>query len=267
MTHFPLQNLYPRASLDAAHQLFGADSVFPILLPKINWEVFKSSHHYDLLHLEEQAKAATFTLEKRREEFITGRLCARQALLAYLANNGLEVPDVHNLEIRVDNDEAGRPFFSSHNTGSFQVPSLTIAHSGNYAVANISPKHLFTGIDIQNSEKTLQRIEDRFCSDTEKLFLRGRRTSNETELRALNRIWSAKEAARKLLGNWKLPGFLELDLCEVEPMGDGLLVLTLANKMKGAGHAPTSLTILSTAFENYCMALTICPAKPGGEHA
>lgn len=253
--------------MNAAYQLFGADSVFPILLPKITWEVFKSSHDYDLLHPKELAKAATFTLKKRREEFITGRLCAKQALCAYLAHYGLQVPGVFNLEIRVANDEAGRPFFSSHNTRSFHVPSLTIAHSGDYAVANVSPKHLFTGIDIQSSETTLQRIEDRFCTDTEKLLLRGRIPSNETKLQALNRIWSAKEATRKLLGNWKLPGFLELDLCEVEPMDDGLLVLTLANKMKEAGHTPTSLTVLSTAFENYCMALTVCPIQTGGEHA
>ncbi len=74
---------------------------------------------------------------------------------------------------------------------------LSISHSDNYAVVMIAEKG-FLGIDIEESNRCMQRAAKKFINETEQQWIR----SNFD----LIRVWTAKEAIYKMIP-WSTPDF------------------------------------------------------------
>ena len=255
-------NLFPKNCYSAIRHLFQAELSKPVLLPIQNLSTIKKLKTRFALHPDERKQAENFRLAKRRNEYLTGRLCARQALSLFLGKTALPTDDNCLLAIQVVNDQDGRPFFY-HAEKAYDFPSLSIAHSGNFGIAVVSPSDLLCGVDLQLEQETLQRISNRFCTHQELQTLADTIHNTEPEIRLLNRIWSAKEAARKMLGYWKLPGFLEMELTPTDILNNGLLVLTL-KYIPHQKNASESIRILSGIFRNYSLAITYMPKGSGG---
>ena len=121
----------------------------------------------------EAARYAAFRIEKRRSEWLAGRLAAK----GLLADGG----PLSRFEIA--SDLLGRPSCGEH--------LLSISHSNGWAVAAIKPDSKFLGVD-------LEKIEERHPAWYRDYF-------HPAELPAPDpsegtRLWAIKEALMKALG-------------------------------------------------------------------
>ena len=141
-----------------------------------------SDQDYRLLP-EENAIAESFGSQKRRDEFILGRLCAHRALSRF----GLEsVPILRNSETR-------EPCWPISVCGS-------ITHSAGYAAVAVGLKKEINGIgiDLESFSRSLDiKISRHVCVDSELEWLES--LSTKQARRALRIIFSAKESIFKCL--------------------------------------------------------------------
>jgi phosphopantetheinyl transferase len=134
--------------------------------------------------LEQFAKAVT---KKRRIELLAGRLAAKSACLWILAAEGKPVPRLR--EITVRRNRFGRPECVTPGGTTQQV---SIAHSGDLAVAISTPDDALVGIDIEPAGKRLDAALDGYFHPTERAQLEG-------DADACRR-WTIRETWAKLTG-------------------------------------------------------------------
>ncbi|MHA1211917.1 MAG: SDR family NAD(P)-dependent oxidoreductase, partial [Candidatus Heimdallarchaeota archaeon] len=140
------------------------------------------------LHPDEQVKFSKFTVEKRKYEWLSGVIAIKTALQKLM-------PDVAFNKIKIEKNELGKPYIK---LGSKSKPiHLSITHSNGYAVGIINPTKN-TGIDLEVIEKRSASIIDEVLSPKEQDFLKQQQNDLTDEL--LTKIWTAKEAATKVLG-------------------------------------------------------------------
>jgi phosphopantetheine--protein transferase-like protein len=85
----------------------------------------------------------------------------------------------------------GKPFLNIEKKNKH----ISITHSGDYSAVIIN-EHLTVGIDIEKPAKRIERVSERFLSDTELNFID---INNSWE--HLTVCWTAKEALFKIQGN------------------------------------------------------------------
>ena len=217
------------------------------------------------LDADEMKKLATFTLAKRRNEWLAGRICAKLAITDIALKSG---PIACNT-ITIANDQNGRPYVTS--TAGIDAPlnfcplDISISHSGAYAAA-AACSH-YCGIDIQEPRATLQRVKTRFCDEDEEHILEVHLNpaAHETahhipvinrDTAGLNLLWAAKEAVRKSLGHAKVPDFLALQLFKVEFPANQWHIFHL-RYAQHANQADRYLRVLCGHYQEYALALSI----------
>ncbi|MBB5347012.1 4'-phosphopantetheinyl transferase superfamily protein [Desulfoprunum benzoelyticum] len=208
----------------------------------------------------ELAALAAYTLPKRRAQWLTGRICAKQATSAYLRKFLPQLPLPDARDIMIANLPSGRPEIA----GPFAAVSgidLSISHSGGYAAALVAAAAC--GIDIQEDSPTLERICARFCQPQEAQILQ-RHLPDLQPIPRLNLLWTAKEAARKAVGRERMPGFLELVLRRCEATTGDCTVLVLGQD-PSAPQSPRDLPVLTTRFEDLCLSVVL--THGGNAHA
>ena len=155
----------------------------------------------------EHSQLNRFSFVKRRSEWLSGRICAKQAVLDYLGERGGQ-SGLDPRKIRIEANPSGRPFL---NISGLPAPArevdISISHSHGKAVA-IAGNGL-CGVDIQYLSETLFKVKDRYCTDIETALLD---VTSIEELAQLGLLWVAKEAVRKSLSGIALTGFLEIHL-------------------------------------------------------
>jgi len=170
-----------------------------------------------LLYLsrKEQAYWKKLTLDKRKREWLGGRIAAK-----YIAAKALELTGKENIaplwpDLEIMPDENGRPFLSIDNekTNS-RLPDISISHSRTMAAA-MAVNRGRCGIDVQKVTSRVAKVHDRFCTPDEKQVLQAFFTLPDREITALTKLWAAKEALRKVSNLHALPGFLELKLVKI----------------------------------------------------
>ena len=165
--------------------------------------------HY--LSRREQGCLVRFTSDKRKREWLGGRIAAKHVAAGVQAQNGNALP-WSGLPIIAD--ENGRPFLAVDKK-STALPDISISHSGNLAAAMAISKG-YCGIDIQKVTDRVVKVRERFCTLDEvqivQSFFSAPRTKHSS---ALTKLWAAKEALRKVANMSSLPGFLELELTEI----------------------------------------------------
>ena len=208
----------------------------------------------------EMATLASYTLPKRRAQWLTGRICAKQATSDYLRRFVPQLPRPDAGDIMIRNLPSGRPEIVSPHAAVSGL-HLSISHSGGYAAALVASSTC--GIDIQEDSATLTRIRDRFCQAHEAQILQ-RHLPDLEPIPRLNLLWTAKEAARKAVGRERMPGFLELVLHRCEPSTDQYAVLVLRQDPRPP-QVPRDLLILATRFDH--LSLSILLTTGGNAHA
>ncbi len=99
---------------------------------------------------------------------------------------------------------------------------ISISHSGDYgaALAACSP----CGIDLQLRQDSLLKVKEKYCSEAEYRLLETFLSETDT-LARLALLWAAKEAAKKALSHWQMPGFLDLEIGNVKRFPVTILLL------------------------------------------
>ncbi len=179
------------------------------------------------LHSEEIQRHKNFSLEKRQREWLGGRICAKQSLHLYLRqfdkNTPLPIPN----QYRIKNEESGRPHLTIAEKLCCDTPEISISHSKNYATALCAGSPC--GIDIQYTARNLNKVKERFATEEEELLLR-QFLGRYLPLEQLAMLWAAKEAVKKMLSLFGMPGFHELVLTDIHSQENGAAILYLSQQ-------------------------------------
>jgi 4'-phosphopantetheinyl transferase EntD len=195
-----------------------------------------------------------FKLPKRRSQWLTGRLCAKQAITGYCRKYHPQTPEPAENTLFIRNTPNGRPELEAqHLPLELQNLDISISHSGDYAAALVAD--VFCGIDIQKRSETLNRVRDRFCRSEEGNILQDQLPAFD-QLWQLTLLWAAKEAVKKTLSSIRMPGFLDFILTQLETIDAGIFLIHF-RRNAGTVHQPTSVSVAVTAFDDYALALCL----------
>lgn len=165
-----------------------------------------------LLDTEEQKRLASFTVEKRRRDWLLGRWTAKHLMQRYLADTAslsVALADLH-----IGNHADGSPYVSFRNTPTADdtaagLPvSLTISHSHGYAfcavcaeqaVAEDGYQQLMLGCDLELIEPREHSFVNDFFTAEEIRSIADASANQLTMQRLVTATWSAKEAVLKAL--------------------------------------------------------------------
>lgn len=211
----------------------------------------------DALNTSELAKLASFKLPKRRRQWFTGRLCVKNAILAYCRHYlpHHSPPAVSSLHIQ--NLPSGRPALLC-DIPELQGLDISISHSDDYAIACAASG--LCGIDIQIESEKLLRVRERFCHDNEVEILQ-QYLPDLDRRQQLTLLWTAKEAAKKALSRRKMPEFLALTLTRSILLQDGLYTFSLQQTGRDSTAATPDLTVLATRVEDYAISLSLIDSE------
>jgi 4'-phosphopantetheinyl transferase EntD len=253
------KDLFPQALRQAAMTIFGKPVIAAILLRQLPAEAIPVGLSADyaplatLLHPNEIAQLDSYRLAKRRAEFLTGRVCAKMALQQFWTIDGPgHLPPLER--VGVAGTANGRPMIQGDGLQGWPVPEISITHGGEYAAAIVAQRPC--GIDLQEQKDNLLRVREKYCSPEELRVL----TELFPETPPLSRLcllWTAKEAAKKALSFVQMPGFLELELTSPATRLHRCHAVALAVQVKSNAKMPASVTVLTTAFGNYGLAICI----------
>ena len=197
-----------------------------------------------LLSPAELERFAAFRLEKRRREWLGGRLAIKQALLRLTG----EDKDVRTISILPD--EHGRPRLTMSRPAP--VPSISISHSGTSAVAMAS-RARSCGVDVQEIVPRIERLADHIGEPAELALLAGAIAGANNAAR-LTMLWAAKEAVKKSLLPDQPAFFNATRLREIDMDSTGSAVFRLACTLHGM--RATGATIRIHRFDGYILAFT-----------
>ncbi|MEN8200446.1 MAG: hypothetical protein ABFR63_10285, partial [Thermodesulfobacteriota bacterium] len=137
-----------------------------ILLDLSQLDTVKEEMLHRWLHQKEEEQLARYRFPKRHREYLGGRLCAKEGLSLFLQGLKTSPLPPPPSRCRVAAEESGRPYFhlQEDDQCDFAIPNLSISHSEDYGAALIS--NTPCGIDIQYHDPGLERVKERFCTET-----------------------------------------------------------------------------------------------------
>lgn len=246
-----LNNLFPK-HLGVSGQQFFTPHFLPILLsiPATSKVILKNGLP-NTLHPDEIEEYNSYSLTKRKEEFLTGRICAKLAITAFLQNQPqTDIPELRH--IKIYNTPSGRPAFSLPAALHEKLNlDISISHSDQYGCALAAP--VFCGIDIQSPSKTLVKVKDRYCTEEEEAIMCTAVGTKAASVNDLSKLWAAKEACKKALSIEKMAGFLDIVLQKTDPANPNIMHFAIKD-----AHIPHKRVVIATAsFRNYGLALTL----------
>ncbi|MFO7760923.1 MAG: 4'-phosphopantetheinyl transferase superfamily protein [Thermodesulfobacteriota bacterium] len=153
--------------------------------------------------------------EKRRREWLAGRIAAKEAVFRMAAggrDSAFFFCDYGSLVI--GQSRTGRPCIQSESKRQRDL-SVSISHSYGLAIAMASAGHC--GVDLQKIDSALDRIQKYFVNKSEKKLLISLSGSLYNKPRqGLALLWSAKEALKKQGGWSPMPGFRDFELVDIQ---------------------------------------------------
>ena len=205
------------------------------------------------LRPEELLQLDRFSLEKRRREWLGGRVCAKQSLLLHLDLADAKYPLPSPGDCCVENEESGRPHLIFTGKRSFEAVEISISHSKNHATALCACRPC--GIDIQHPATNLYKVKERFADSKEEETLTASLKSH-SPLEQLVMLWSAKEAVKKMLSKNTMPGFHELILHTISGIEKGGSIFHLTHPQSGHSY-PVVTGLLDNGY-----GLALCCLEP-----
>lgn len=155
---------------------------------------------------EELQHLKRYSFDKRRSEWLSGRICAKRAILELL--NRDDRGDYQAHDIVIETQPSGRPLLrlDRQPVSGAQI-DISISHSHDMAISIAASG--YCGVDIQLLNDTLFKVKPRYCTDLESAILD---EIGVDELHQLGLLWVGKEAIRKSLSSIGLVGFLDIKL-------------------------------------------------------
>jgi acyl transferase domain-containing protein/phosphopantetheinyl transferase len=139
------------------------------------------------------------TPEPRRLEWLLGRVAAKDAIRAFLAErHGVRVAPA---DVEILPDENGRPVPSGTWTKDVgRVPILSLSHAGGVAVAVVGDgdSAAGVGVDLEHAGRLTEGAQDLAFTSAEQALLAAMADGRQESWPL--RLWCAKEAAAKALG-------------------------------------------------------------------
>ncbi len=209
---------------------------FAVAVEHVTQVEFDAAGATHWLTVEEQARYDELKLNavaKRSRQWLLGRYAAKVACRRWLQGRGVEVSEWQSIQI--SNAENGMPHLTIH--GSDNPPTLSIAHSGEEAIAAVADPGNQIGVDIENRtlHSELHALSKRICNETE--YQRWFAGIAGTKLpERFRQLWLAKEATAKCTGRglrWRPGAFEVMQLSEREALvvhGDEQYVVHYENR-------------------------------------
>ncbi len=254
-----LKNLFPTALWTGAVGIFGEQSIQPVLLKLLSANAVTEYPLSDplfceMLHPKEAAILDGYKFPKRRAEYLTGRICAKLAIQEFFNLTSPRSSPLLLAEIEITNTANGRPSVCLHGTNVDALGmDISISHSGDYGVALAAGSNC--GIDLQRQQATLLRVQEKFCNESEYRLLETSIIDCDTITR-LTLLWAAKEAAKKALSHWWMPGFLDLEVWKIKNFTNCMTFLLQLTNAKNRQVAK-EITVLTDMFGDYALAICL----------
>jgi phosphopantetheinyl transferase (holo-ACP synthase) len=253
------KNLFPAAIQNGVIEIFGKQTIQPVLLEllaptAVGEPPLSDSCSATMLHSNEAAILSGYKLAKRRSEYLTGRICAKMAIQGFLKQTQPHTAPPILAKIEICNSANGRPKFLLHPKKTVTLTmDISIAHSGDYGVALATQSRC--GIDLQRQDAALLRVQKKFCSETEYRLLETSPIDIDMTKR-LNILWATKEAAKKALSYWEMPGFLDLELRELKN-STNYITLSLHITHTKSKQMVKEVTVAASIFDEYALAICL----------
>ncbi|MFF4655633.1 beta-ketoacyl synthase N-terminal-like domain-containing protein [Streptomyces sp. NPDC001381] len=199
---------------------------------------------------EERSQYAAHAPRGRRQ-WLLGRIAVKDAVRQWLWDHG-EGP-VFPAELRVGNDESGRPWVTGVHGRTLPPLSVSLAHCAEAGVAIVRPHTPGPGpgIDIEEvADRTPETVATALGADELRLLRRLSATTGDSEARWFTRFWAAKEAVAKAEGTGFGGRPRDFTVLDATPSGDRLTV---------AGR-------LARAYTVHCEPAANPPALPAREY-
>ncbi len=166
----------------------------------------------NILSEDEIARYTQMKIEKRKKEWVLGRMTAK----ALLSSNGLPYAGQSMASIWIDNQPEGAPYLPNGKVSG----SLSISHRENIAVAAFTPlESTFLGIDLEKIESREMSFVEDFFTQAELDFTL--KLSGEAQTIWITLVWSAKEAVLKA---WQKGLRLDTRSIQIYPIDPALLI-------------------------------------------
>lgn len=146
----------------------------------------------------ERAQVAGIRFTKRRQEFLTRRWAAKQAIAVVLGTPPRAAGEDHLAAIEVRNHPSGAPWVAVDDEPAPIEISLTDRAGWAICLVGAPAADERLGIDLELVEPRSERFIDDFLTPVEQEWVRSRPTVDARDA-AANLVWSAKEAALKVL--------------------------------------------------------------------
>lgn len=255
------KNLFPETIRKGAIEIFGEHSIQPVLLgllpaPTDTGETKPDACLPEMLHPNEAAILAGYRLPKRRSEYLTGRICAKMAVQSFLSRTKFQPIPMLLPEIEITSEENGRPdvrFHKHRPKTNMPQMDISISHSGDYGAALAAGSRC--GIDLQMKKEALLRVQEKYCSTAEYRLLETILPNND-KITRLTILWAAKEAAKKALSHWRMPGFLDLELRQLKN-SKNYMVLSLYITNTNNSQVPEKITAVTGMSGDYALAICL----------
>ncbi|GAB3473561.1 4'-phosphopantetheinyl transferase superfamily protein [Azotobacter salinestris] len=154
------------------------------------------ARHY--LHLDEmEAFTAKAGVPPRQQQWQLGRVAAKDAVRAWLAAHSEQPEMLHPAAFVIDSEAAGQPRVAGLEEHA-RLPRISIAHCEDRAVALAGEQPV--GIDIEQIRPRAAGFLESFSTAGERELLDDLAVEGALRDEWVTRLWSAKEAAGKLLG-------------------------------------------------------------------
>jgi 4'-phosphopantetheinyl transferase EntD len=203
---------------------------------------------------EERTQLGHYTFAKRKEEWLSGRICAKQATIDLLKANG-HSESFCARDFSISSNPSGRPFLNMDRL-PFNSAGIDISISHSHDMAVGLAGHCRCGIDIQLLSETLFKVKHRFCADVETAILD---QITADELVQLGLLWVAKEAVRKCFSETRVVGFRELKLSYAAE-NHGYYLLQFQTDLAGISlSSDTPLSVITHHDDSY--AIAVCTAE------
>lgn len=177
------------------------DSAFEFVCVDYRNAAFDKVLFQEYLHDSEQCRISK-SAEKRKQEYLYGRLCAKVAYLRLTGKN------ISYNAFPVRNDSRGSPFLDDG--GCF----VSITHDSGLAAAIVSDKEkLRAAVDVQQMKPHNTEVIYKFLNDREKLLFNSIALDFRKDFTA-SAFWTAKEAMSKLFG-YGFSVFSALEISEI----------------------------------------------------
>ncbi len=201
----------------------------------------------------EQQHFSRFAFPKRQSEWLSGRICAKRAILDLLSRRP-SIQPLQPRDITISIGPTGRPEALLNQATTAAEPfDVSISHSHGKAIGIAGYGRC--GVDIQFLNDTLFRVKQRFCSELEGGVIE---TITENELTQLGLLWVSKEAIRKCLSDIAILGFLDMRLERIDSEhGFRLFTFQPGEPFTALGRVVT----LTHSHDNYALAVCTIGAE------